>query len=582
MSLSSAIQVGRSALNISQLGIQLAGNNLANAATPGYSRQIAYLTPLSSNSGDPRFNAGRGVWVQDIRRQVDTALQARLWTGVSQQASAEQQYTILSQVEATLGELSGKGLGDQLGTFFKTWSERANQTKSSAIVVQQGVQLAGYMQQMRGDLLKMRDQIDAQVGAAVERANQLLASVAELNRQVSAAEVAGGSANALRDQRDQAITELASLMDVTAVEQPGGGIDLLVGSTPILLGTESRGLELKRESVVSNGVAGIKATVTVKADGSELTVGGGQIGGLLSTRLGAIEEARTKLDQVASQLIFQMNKLHSTGANAAGLTDTTGTLGVRLADRTLAFNSASSQTFTGLPFAASNGGFMVSVKDKATGAVTQVRINVDLDGITSTGAPGTNDDTTPEQVRAALDAVGGISATWSPEGKLRVTADAGFEFSFEDDTSGVLAVMGVNSYFAGSTAGDIAVRQDLVSDPTKLMVGRVVNGTFVENGNALEFVKLQDTALAGLGGRSIKQSWADTAQSIGLQAAGAETLAGSTSVVRTSLEQQRSSIAGVNVDEESINLLSFQRQYQAAARVIQVADELTQALLAIV
>ncbi len=104
------------------------------------------------------------------------------------------------------------------------------------------------------------------------------------------------------------------------------------------------------------------------------------------------------------------------------------------------------------------------------------------------------------EVRAALDAVGGISATWSPEGKLRVTADAGFEFSFEDDTSGVLAVMGVNSYFAGSTAGDIAVRQDLVSDPTKLMVGRVVNGTFVENGNALEFVKLQDTAPPGWAG----------------------------------------------------------------------------------
>src|SRR5215510_8304754 len=105
MPLSSALQIGRSALSASQVAIAITGNNFANAATPGYSRQIVGLVPTR----DARFgNAfiGRGVEISGINRQVDSALQARLWDGISRQASAGVDMQLLSQVESTLNELS--------------------------------------------------------------------------------------------------------------------------------------------------------------------------------------------------------------------------------------------------------------------------------------------------------------------------------------------------------------------------------------------------------------------------------------------------------------------------------------------
>ena len=93
MSLTSSLNIGHSALTASQLGIQVAGNNLANVATPGYTRQTAILAPQrgSAISGQ---NAGRGVRVAEVQRQVDEALQARLWTSVSRQSAASSELQI--------------------------------------------------------------------------------------------------------------------------------------------------------------------------------------------------------------------------------------------------------------------------------------------------------------------------------------------------------------------------------------------------------------------------------------------------------------------------------------------------------
>src|SRR5262245_31918934 len=122
MSLSSALQIGNSALTASQLAIQIAGNNMANAATPGYSRQIAFLVPARSNTAG-RLSVGTGVNVSAVRRQIDDALQARLYAGVSTEAASSQQYQILSQVESALGELGDNDLSSELSGFFNSWSE---------------------------------------------------------------------------------------------------------------------------------------------------------------------------------------------------------------------------------------------------------------------------------------------------------------------------------------------------------------------------------------------------------------------------------------------------------------------------
>lgn len=578
MGLTSAFQIGHSALTASQLAIQVAGNNLANAATPGYSRQIAHLAPMRGDHSSLGWSVGSGVLVRDVRRQIDEALQARLWSGISAETGAAQQFQLLAQVETALGELTDNDLSSELNAYFSAWSERANGNQSGSMVVQQGVRLAEFIQRVRRDLDSQRAEVDRQLGAQVTAANTLLSQIAKLNRDVADAEVGGSTANALRDQRDALVSELSAYLDVTAVEQPSGSVNILIGSTPVVLGTQSRGIELARETV--NG--SLAVSVAVKQDGQRLEVLSGSVGALLAGRESTVSGTIEGLDRLATQLIYQVNRLHSTGTNAAGLRTTTGTLSISGADRTLALNDPDNRTLGGLPFAPTNGGFLVQVMQTATGQTRTVRIDVDLDGRTAAGAPGYGDDTSAEDIRAALNAIDGLSATFTADGRLKVDAAAGVEFSFAEDTSGVLAVLGVNSFFQGADASDIAVRAELQNDPTLLATGRIVGGQFVENGTALELASLQDTALAGLGDRSLRASWTETVQALGVRVAAAKSNAASASLVRESLEAQRAGLSGVSVDEESLNLMTFQRQYQGAARFIAAVDEMTQVLINLV
>lgn len=575
MTLSAAMNIGRTALSASQIGLTVAGQNMANATTAGYTRQVATFYPVAGDTTSLSGSVGRGVGVQAVRRQIDMALQGRLWTSVSDEAGAQQALAINAAIEATIGELSDYDLSSELTAFFSSWSERANQTKSAAVVVQGGQRLASFVTRLRQDLANTRDQVDTELAASIKAADEMLGMVARLNQEIADSEVAGFQAAGLRDQRDQAITELSKLIDVSVVEQSSGMVDILVGSTPIVQGSASRGLELEKAS--ENGR--VVVDVVVKADQEHLPVASGKVGGLLESRGATADKIIGELDDLASQIIFQINKLHSTGANVTNPASAQGTLKIALGDRSLALNDPNNQSFADLPFSAVNGGFLVNVKQTSTGTMKTVRIDVDLDGKKADGTPGFDDDTTPEDIRAALDAVPGLSASFTSDGRLKVDADAGFEVSFADDSSGALAVMGVNSFFEGTSARDIAVRSDLAGDPTKLMSGRYVNGSLVENGTALSIVNLQDQAVAELGGRTIRGAWSDSVQGVGVAAKSSESRANSTGIIRQSLEAQRAAISGVSIDEESVNLLDFQRQYQGAARLISIADELTQTLI---
>jgi len=579
MSLTTVFDIGRSALTAGQLGIAVSGNNLANAATRGYTRQLLDLTPAAGQRLSGSAYLGRGVTVSGVRRQIDAALQARLWSGTSDWAGAQLQASISSQIESTVGGLSDKNLASNLTSFFNAWSEKSNQSLSSGLVVQQGEQLAGYIRTLRSDLVQQRSQIDRQLGQSATAADDLFARIADLNSQVSSAEGGGGVASSLRDQRDQLITHLSELMDVTAVEQPGGMVDILVHSTPVLLNGQSRGVELVRRAGEDGST---EVYIGVKASGERLDIRSGQLGASLNGRTATVDATIDQLDSVATQLIFQLNKLHSTGANLKNPTISTGTLSIGSADRARPINDPANSAFADLPFKAVNGGFLVQVKQTATGATQTVRINVDLDGIASSGTPGFADDTTPEQIRSALDAVPGLGASFDAQGRLQVKANDGFEFSFADDSSGALAVLGMNAYFTGTGARDIGVREDLKADPSLLLTGRIIGGDFVENGTASRVVALQDEPLIALGDRSVRAAWSDAVQSVGLLAQSAADRADSTGIVRDSLEAQRAAVSGVSTDEEAVNLINYQQQYQGAARLISIAQELTQTLMALV
>lgn len=582
MSLTGALQIGRSALAASQAALQVTGNNLANAATPGYTRQVARLDPIGSGIDSQGLSVGRGVSVSEVRRQIDQALQRRLEDAVSREQGSIVDQNVLSQVESILNELSGSDLTTQLNKFFSSFSELANnptatETRSSA--VEQGVSLATFIRGMRFDLQNTRTQVDAQIQGNVNKANQLLSDIAKLNLEVVNAEQGRAVANDLRDRRDGLVRELSQLLDVTSIEQPSGSVDLYVGSTPLVQGNTSLGLSFVQETVNNDIAVSVRVTKT----GETLDLKTGTLGAMLQQRVGTINRTMSELDTVASNLIFEVNRLHSSGRALTRLTDLTGSLQFSTADQTRALNDPANTTTSSLPFAARTGSFDVIVTD-ATGAKSTVRIQIDLDGVTNTGAPGTANDSSLATIVAQINAIPNVSASVTPSGQIRVQTAGGFDVAFANDTSGVLAVLGVNTYFSGKNASDIAVRSDLQQDPTRLVAGSdTVSGrSGGSNTQALGIAALRDRAVDGLGGVSISDGWLKTVERVGSAGSAAKTRADSTRLVRESLESQRASISGVSVDEESINLLQYQRQYQGAAKFISVVDEMFQTLLQLV
>lgn len=580
MGLTSSLQIGRSALTASQVALQVTGNNFANAATPGYSRQLIGLTPnIDARYGG--FFLGRGVGVQSINRSVDSALQARLWTGISQERFAATVSQTLSTVESTLNELTDNDLSSEFGRFFDAWSQLAsspNEDGRRSLVIQQGRTLAASIRSLRSDLGTLRRQVENQITASVQSADNLMRQIADLNSAIVNSEGGSATANSLRDQRDVLIGQLSELMDVSTVEQPSGAIDVLVGSTPVVLAGVSRGVELRRDVIDGE----TRLSVAVKDDTTDLDITAGSIGGLLDQRDATIDQTINRLDEIAGQLIFQVNRIHTAGYSKTPLTATTGTQRVPSADVSRALNDPANSTFGGLPFRAVNGGFLVTVTNSVTGASETVRIDVDLDGINNSGTPGYGDDSSVQSIAAALNAVDNISARVNPDGTLSIEAAGGHSFAFSEDTSGALAVLGINTFFQGSSADDIEVRQALHNNPAMLATGRIIAGSPTDNGAALAILALRDQANDALNGQSITGSWLDAANDVGARAAAASNRAEAAGLVRESLDAQRSALSGVSIDEESINLLNYQRQYQGAARFISVIDELTQTLLSIV
>jgi len=580
MSLTASLSIGRTALTASQLAIQVAGDNLANAATPGFHRRTAALSPTSGGTGLGNVNVGRGVSVGSVTRTIDLAVQARLRSAIADDEAAGVAADIFARLEGLTNELDGQGLGGRLTEFFEGFSELANNPNASetrALLVERGASLAQFMRGMRKDLVDLRGQIDDQIGSNVEQANELLEKIERINRSIALSEQGGAEDSGLRDQRDSMIQDLSGLVEISVNEQDNGLVDIFVGSTPVLLSGQSRGLEFEVEGGTGPDS---EARVLVKEKLEEkIAPQSGVIGGLLAQRNGAVDEAIQELDDLSAALIHEVNRIHSSGAPSPGLTETLGEREVPLADRTLALNDPANATFAGLPFSAGNGSFEVVVRDAATGQSITRTIDVDLDGIVdSTGAAGFTEDTTLDDIRAALDGVPNLSATLDPDGRLRITADNGFEFGFRNDSSGALAVLGVNTYFTGTGAADIGVRQELRDNPQLLVAGSTEGG----NDRALAVSALQERAVDSLGGLSLTEGWRRTTERIAVGSAGAQAEKGAAGQVRASLNAQRAATSGVSIDEESINLLQSQRQFQAAAQFISTIDELTQTLISLV
>ena len=572
MSLLGALNLGASSLAAQQIGLQVTGNNIANAGTAGYSRQVVNLTPNGTTQAGAGQFLGTGVAVQSIARQVSDSLNEGLRNATSDQNAAQTLNTALNQLQTTFGALSGTDISARMTDFFNSFSTLANNPADSAqrsIVVQNGVSFANYLQSLRSQISASRDSIQTQIQSNATQANALVQSIASLNQQISTTEAGAGTANDLRDQRDQALTQLSQLMDIRTIDTGNGQVNVLVGSVPIVQGVTTRGIATKQ----SNDPSGTSITTDlVFADnGDAIPVHGGTIGALVNARDNFIEPAVATVDSIASGLISTVNTIHSQGQGLSGFSTVTGAS--QVLDPTAALNAG--KTTTGLTFTPANGTFNLLVTDHTTGQTTTQQINVNLSGV------GTQ--TSLNSLAASITAAGGgtIVGTVTPGGTLAITSnDKNVTFSFGDDSSGALAALGLNTYFTGTDASNIAVNQTLQNNSDLLATGR--DNIAGSNRNAQQLALAGGLSVANLNGRSLQDYYTDYIGNLSSKAKNVSDNAKAQGVLHDTLFAQQQAISGVSMDEEAINLTKYQRAFEGTARYITIVDQMMQTVLGLI
>jgi flagellar hook-associated protein 1 FlgK len=400
-----SFSIGVSALAVSQKLINLTGQNVANASTPGYHRQVADLSPLLTDQ------TGEGVTITRVNRAVSTPLETALLNNTYESQNVSTQLDNLRQVQAYLTPGAG-GIDSLLSNFFnqvKTLAAAPADQAQRSVVLNTAANLADTLNSTANQLLQTTASLDQTGAKLVADVNKYASQVAGLNSQIETATAQGQQPNNLLDQRDQIISQLSQLVDVRVIPTDFNEVTVLAAGAPIVAGTQSLALQYQ---VGSNNQA-----VLLRPDLSSqgLNVTGGQAAGLLQVRNGDLQQIHAQLDTLTRALIQGVDEAQATGLGLTGpLTSARGGRGV--SDPAVPLGQA------GLDLPLTAGTLTVSVTQTSganAGTRTLYRLNID---------PATQ---TLSDVASALSGITGLSASVNTSNKtLQITATNGYAFDF--------------------------------------------------------------------------------------------------------------------------------------------------------
>ncbi|GJG86558.1 flagellar hook-associated protein FlgK [Gemmatimonadetes bacterium T265] len=314
MSLNSVLGTARSALTAQQVVISTVGNNIANAQTPGYSRQtvdLAASTPIEFTYGA----VGSGVTVAGITRSRDQLLDTSVRQETGSESAATESQSLLSSVQDVLGEPSDTGLASAMDAFWSGWSDLAAQPASGAakaVVVQRGAAAATMLNQFDSRLADLRTQTTTALDNSLAGANTLAKQIADLNGRIVSSEAGGQQANDLRDARDNAVDDLAKLGAVRTFTKADGSMQVTFGSYTLVDGIDAR--QLQRTTDANGKVALAFADQPNHA----LAPSGGSTQAMADFLNGGAQSVQDQLDALANTLAAAVNQVVAQGHDASG------------------------------------------------------------------------------------------------------------------------------------------------------------------------------------------------------------------------------------------------------------------------
>jgi flagellar hook-associated protein 1 FlgK len=320
--MSSIFNASISGLNAAQIGLATTQNNIANASTPGYNRQVAIQVESASNATGAGF-IGQGVNVSTVQRMYNQFLSAQV---TQQQGQSSQLNTYYSQIQQINNMLASTttGVSPALQNFFNAVNAVAsspNSMPARQTMIGTAQSLATTFQSLSQQLTNMNSGVNGQITNSVNTINSIAQQIAALNQSIVVAQASTGQPpNSLMDQRDQLVTQLNQQVGASVVQQSdgsynvsiGSGQQLVVGSTAFGLQTVPSQTNPSELQVASGTTAGSKVLL------QQSSIQGGALGGVLAFRSQTLDQTQSMLGLVATGVAGTFNQQNALGQDLNG------------------------------------------------------------------------------------------------------------------------------------------------------------------------------------------------------------------------------------------------------------------------
>lgn len=537
---SGILGVALTGLNAAQVGIRTTEHNIANVNTAGYRRQEAVFA-ASKAQFSPAGYIGTGTSTTSVRQLFNRFLDNQVLQNQAQLSRYETYSAQASQIDKMLGD-AGSGLSTALDNYFAAINEVANDPTSNAArqnLLSAGNNLAGRVNTLDNKLKSMRAATNTDIEAIARQVNVLSVRIAGLNNTIARDEgVNGRTANDLRDQRQQLVSDLNKLVNVSTIEQSDGSLNLFIGSgQPLVVGTLAYSLSAVTDP--SDSTLKVPALTlgasTISLDSS--LISGGQLGGLLAQREDILLPALDDLNVISMAVASSVNTLHRGG---------------------LDYNLNAGVDFFTNPVVA-QGATVGELNMTITNDLLLDRVGYQID------FNGPDYDVTVLST--------GVTTNYA---NLAAVNAAGLGFTL---AAGVPAPAAGESWLIGDYAGQM--RMELSSTSQVAAAGAAAIGPG-DNSNMLALGALRTSQVLNNGSRSFSEAYDETISRTASLTAEADLSQSAFSALVEQATASQREISGVNLDEEAVNLIRFQQAYQAAARAMQIASSLFDEVLGIV
>jgi flagellar hook-associated protein 1 FlgK len=325
MGLSQALATAVSGLRAAQTGLSIVSSNVANAETPGYVRKTAVQVTTAGGDG------GVGVRVAEIGRALDQFVQRQMRvesSGASYADMRAQFYDRLQGVYGTPGSDSAlETIFNNFTTALQALSTSPDSASARSAVLSSAQVLTQQLNGMTADIQGLRGDAELGIADAVQHANDAMARIAEINKQLGTSTQNDAATASLLDQRDKAIDDLAQLMDINIVKGDHNQVTVFTNSGIQLVGLSAARLAFDAQGSMT-AAAQWSADQTKRAVGTIVVQGpngdnidlvatksirSGKIAALLEMRDQVLVQAQTQLDSIAGGFASALSDLTTDG-----------------------------------------------------------------------------------------------------------------------------------------------------------------------------------------------------------------------------------------------------------------------------